>query len=88
MVHTALYSALICPEAAVSRERMVEIFSEGWHLQGGGVAGNARSTIGQLALDAVGMDHLGKELPRTVVVEFYGREAGRYPVMWLELAKR
>ncbi|KAH1003364.1 hypothetical protein HUJ05_011289 [Dendroctonus ponderosae] len=77
VVHTALYSALICPEPAVSRERMVEVFSEGW-----------RASSGQLSLDAVAVDQLGKELPRTVVVEFYGREAGRYPVLWLELARR
>lgn len=49
---------------------------------------NSKNTVGQLTLDKVEVDSLGQELPRTVAVEFYGKEPGSYPVMWLELMRR
>ncbi|XP_030765063.1 uncharacterized protein LOC115889262 [Sitophilus oryzae] len=33
VIHTALYTALICPEPTISRDKMVEVFSEGWHIK-------------------------------------------------------
>ncbi|XP_030757213.1 uncharacterized protein LOC115883076, partial [Sitophilus oryzae] len=83
VIHTALYTALICPEPTISRDKMVEVFSEGWNIKG-----NAENVIGQWSLDRVDIDRLGKELSRTIIVEFYGKEPGSYPVMWLELSKR
>lgn len=103
IVHTALYTALICPEDVVSRDKMVEVFSDGWTINGIFVIfryitlmlihfflglANSKNTIGQLTLDKVEVDLLGQELPRTVAVEFYGKEPGSYPVMWLELMRR
>ncbi|XP_066247763.1 uncharacterized protein [Euwallacea similis] len=82
-VHTALYTAHICPEMTVSRDKMVEVFSEGWNIKT-----PSKNTVGQLTLDKVEIDYLGRELPRTIAVEFYGREPGSYPVMWLELLRR
>ncbi|CAG9759748.1 unnamed protein product [Ceutorhynchus assimilis] len=83
VIHTALYTALICPESTISRDRMVEVFSEGWNIKE-----KSKNIVGQLSLDKIEVDRLGKELPRTIVAEFYGKEEGRYPVMWLELSRR
>ncbi|XP_074031451.1 uncharacterized protein [Leptinotarsa decemlineata] len=84
MVHTSLFSALICPyENTYRRDHLVEVFSEGWHLKE-----NREHTVDGLVLDKVEIDRLGRELPRMIVVEFYGKEVGEYPVMWLELARR
>lgn len=82
-VHTALYSALICPYSSSSRNNLVEVFSEGWNV--GKVDGHS---IGNLALDKIEIDRLGKELPRSIVVEFIGKEEASYSVMWLELGRR
>ncbi|XP_023310248.1 uncharacterized protein LOC108907793 [Anoplophora glabripennis] len=82
-VHTALYTAMICPSERTSRQHLVEVFSEGWN-----VKNSPEYAIGQMVLDKIEIDRLGKELPRTIVVEFYGREAGEYSVMWLELSRR
>ncbi|KAG5885527.1 hypothetical protein JTB14_022016 [Gonioctena quinquepunctata] len=84
MVHTVLYSAMICPyENAYRHDHRVEVFSEGWHIKT-----DQESVIDGMVLDKIEIDRLGKELPRMVVVEFYGKEAAEYPVMWLELARR
>ncbi|XP_044271339.1 uncharacterized protein LOC123015593 [Tribolium madens] len=82
-VHTALYSALICPYSSSSRSNLVEVFSEGWSV--GNVDGHS---VGNIALDKIEIDRLGKELPRSIVVEFVGKEEGSYSVMWLELGRR
>lgn len=82
-VHTALYSALICPYTSTSRNNLVEVFSEGWSI--GNVDGHS---VGQMALDKIEIDRLGNNLPRSIVVEFVGKEEGFYSVMWLELARR
>ncbi|KAJ8933351.1 hypothetical protein NQ314_014066, partial [Rhamnusium bicolor] len=66
-VHTALYTALICPYSESSRQHLVEVFSEGWN-----VKNSPGHAVGQMALDRIEIDRLGKELPRTIVVEFYG----------------
>ncbi|XP_060528816.1 uncharacterized protein LOC132703517 [Cylas formicarius] len=83
IIHTALYSAIICPQETISRDQMVEVFSEGWKIQT-----SSPNTVGQMVLDRIEIDRLGRELPRTIVAEFYGKETGTYPVMWLELSKR
>ncbi|XP_050310643.1 uncharacterized protein LOC126746434 [Anthonomus grandis grandis] len=83
IVHTALYTALICPDPFISRDRMVEVFSEGWNIKS-----KSENVVGHYSLDKVEIDRLGKELPRTIVAEFYGKDEGRYPIMWLELSKR
>lgn len=77
IVHTALYSAVICPYTSSSRHNLVEIFSEGWNL-------------GQKALpvDKIEIDYLGKELSRSIVVEFVGKDTGTYGVNWLEISRR
>ncbi|KAJ8974831.1 hypothetical protein NQ317_019498 [Molorchus minor] len=82
-VHTALYSALICPYEKSSRQHLVEVFSEGWNIKK-----SPDHAVGQMALDRIEIDRLGKELPRTIVVEFYGKQTGEYSVMWLELSRR
>ncbi|KAL3267780.1 hypothetical protein HHI36_006909 [Cryptolaemus montrouzieri] len=83
IVHTALYSALVCPYESNRRHSLVEVFSEGWT-----IGGSPDHAVGQMVLDRVEIDRLGKELSRTVIVEFLGREDGSYSVMWLELARR
>ncbi|KRT83919.1 hypothetical protein AMK59_3324, partial [Oryctes borbonicus] len=78
-VHTPLFSAIICPQQAVTRHHnLVELFSEGWHL-------NQHKFF---PVDRIGIDYLGKELPRTIMVEFLGKEPGTYSVTWLELSRR
>ncbi|XP_045473238.1 uncharacterized protein LOC123679795 [Harmonia axyridis] len=83
IVHTALYSALVCPYEHNSRHSLVEVFSEGWT-----IGGSPRHSVGQMTLDKVEIDSLGKELSRSVVVEFLGKEDGSYSVLWLELGRR
>lgn len=81
-VHTPVYSAIICPyETSSRRHNLVEIFSEGWRLKD---SDGERS----LSVDKVGIDHLGKELSKSVMVEFLGKELGEYTVTWLELGRR
>lgn len=80
-VHTALYSAVICPYASSSREHLVEVFSEGWSI------GSTRGTR-PLPVDKVEIDHLGNDLSRSIVVDFVGKEVGAYSVTWLELARK
>lgn len=83
IVHTALYSALICPYRTSSRTNLVEVFSEGWSV------GNSEGHgVGLMTLDKIEIDRLGKDLPRSILVEFVGKEEGSYSVMWLELARR
>ncbi|KAJ8915070.1 hypothetical protein NQ315_014325 [Exocentrus adspersus] len=82
-VHTALYTALICPSEESSRQHVVEVFSEGWNAKRS--PGHA---VNQMALDNIEIDRLGKELPKTIVVEFFGKETAEYSVMWLELSRR
>lgn len=41
-----------------------------------------------LAVDNVGIDQLGKELSRSIVVEFVGKNAAEYNVHWLEISRR
>ncbi|KAK9687582.1 hypothetical protein QE152_g36130 [Popillia japonica] len=78
-VHTPLFSAIICPQEIESRQHnLVELFSEGWHL-------NQHKFF---PVDRIGIDYLGKELPRTIMVEFMGKEPGTYSVTWLELRER
>ncbi|KAK9889675.1 hypothetical protein WA026_007054 [Henosepilachna vigintioctopunctata] len=83
IVHTALYSALVCPYESNRRQSLVEVFSEGWT-----VGGSPQHAVGQMTLDKIEIDRLGKDLSRTVIVEFVGKEVGSYSVMWLELARR
>ncbi|CAH1100889.1 unnamed protein product [Psylliodes chrysocephalus] len=82
-VHTALYSATICPYDTGYRENVVEIFSDGWYIQK-----EKDVTIDGLALDKVEIDRLGTELSKTVTVEFYGKEEAEYFIHWLELTRR
>ncbi|KAI4460830.1 cubilin [Holotrichia oblita] len=78
-VHTPLFSAIICPQERESRQHnLVELFSEGWHL-------NQHKFF---PVDRIGIDYLGKELPRTIMVDFMGKEPGTYSVTWLELSRR
>lgn len=82
LVHTSLYTAIICPYSSASRRyNLVEIFSEGWSI-------SSKHGYKSLAVDKVEIDHLGKELMRSIAVEFVGKESGTYSVMWLELARR
>lgn len=81
IAHTSLYTAIVCPYTSSSRTNLVEIFSEGW---------SVASTNGHrnLAVEKVEIDQLGRELPRSIVLEFVGKEAGEYAVNWLEISKR
>lgn len=81
IIHSALYSTLICPHESISRDQMVEVFSDGWHI-------DSSRAVGQMTLDRIEIDRLGKELPRTIVVEFHGKETASYSVQWLELSRR
>lgn len=82
LAHTALYTAIICPYGTSSRRyNLVEIFSEGWSISN-------KHGPKSLAVDKVEIDYLGKELKRSIAVEFVGKEPGTYSVMWLELARR
>ncbi|CAH1119115.1 unnamed protein product, partial [Phaedon cochleariae] len=81
MIHTALYTAQVCPSERYSRAHLVEVFSEGWHPRGD-------QAVDGVALERIQIDRLGLELSKTVVVEFYGRQEGEYSIMWLELARR
>lgn len=82
MVHTALYSAIICPYTSSSRyDGLVEVFSEGWAL----TSLDGRSA---LPVEYVDIDRLGRDVPRTVAVEFVGKESASYSVMWLEISRR
>ncbi|XP_056645743.1 uncharacterized protein LOC130450988 [Diorhabda sublineata] len=82
VVHTAVYSALICPSSSTYRQHIVEVFSEGWNWK------KAHEAIDGMSLDKIEIDRLGTELSKTVVVEFYGREEAEYYVNWLELSRR
>lgn len=82
LVHTALYSAIICPYTSSSRyDNLVEVFSEGWTLS----SLDGRTS---LPVEYVNIDRLGKDVPRTVSVEFIGKESASYSVMWLEISRR
>lgn len=82
MIHTALYSAAICPYTSSYRHNnLVEVFSEGWAV----TTVNGRPA---LTVDKVDIDRLGGDVSRAIVVEFLGREAASYSVMWLELSRR
>nr|CAH7729401.1 unnamed protein product [Callosobruchus chinensis] len=84
IVHTALYTAVICPTPNSYRDHLVEVFSEGWHLK----SDQNHVIIRDMAFDKLEIDRLGKELPRTIAIEFYGKEEGEYVVNWLELTRR
>ncbi|XP_022909988.1 uncharacterized protein [Onthophagus taurus] len=77
-VHTPIYSAIICPYESSSRRNLVEVFSEGW------MANKDRP----LSVDKISIDHLGKELSRSIMIEFLGKEDATYSVTWLELSRR
>lgn len=82
LVHTALYSAIICPYTSSSRyDGLVEVFSEGWTL-------SSLSGHTTLPVEYVHIDKLGKDVARTVTVEFIGKESASYSVMWLEISRR
>nr|CAH7749293.1 unnamed protein product [Callosobruchus chinensis] len=74
IVHTALYTAVICPTPNSYRDHLVEVFSEGWHLK----SDQNHVIIRDMAFDKLEIDRLGKELPRTIAIEFYGKEEGEY----------
>lgn len=66
------------------QDAFVEIFSEGWHIKSDGHL----IKVGQSVINTIRSDRLGKELPRTITIEFHGTEEGEYNVRWLELLKR
>ncbi|KAF5292275.1 hypothetical protein FQR65_LT11238 [Abscondita terminalis] len=81
-VHTALYSAVICPYIMSSRRHnLVEVFSEGWSV-------SSVNGPNPLPVEKVEIDYLGNELSKTIVVEFLGKETGTYSISWLELSRR
>ncbi|XP_025837357.1 uncharacterized protein LOC108732223 [Agrilus planipennis] len=80
-VHTSLYTAIVCPYSTTTRYNLVEIFSEGWHRK-------KDHGLKSFSVDKIGIDYLGNELSRSIVVEFLGKEEGTYSVRWLELSRR
>lgn len=80
IVHTALYTAIICPYTSSSAENLVEIFSEGWN--------SKTNALKHLHVDKVALDYLGREISRSIVVEFVGKDTTEYTVHWVEISRR
>lgn len=82
-IHTGVSNKIIvCPyQSNGGSHSEVKAFSEGWSM--------ARSIQDHpIVADMPALDRLADDPPRSIVVEFLGRESGSYAISWLELSRK